>query len=481
MRTRLYVALVALALFILSVTPRAQAPLVQPGDIVPIGTFDLPQDGQFDYMTHTAITFNPIRRSLFVGAWSSAIAGYGLSEVTIPSFGSRAMFLQPVSDSFEGKLPLIGNDGQGQRPGGHYVYKGKLFMTAFLYYRSGTPSLAQLFSRPLDLSVRGQVTNPVVVSSTHPDFTNGYMADVPAEWQAALGGPSVTGNCCLSIKSRTSYGPALFVFDPENPSQAKALLYYDVTHQTLGLYDSPGPNPRFNGVTRVTGVVIVPGTSTVLFVGSTGLGVWSYYNATDNAPPEVGYLWAYNIHDLIAVKNGQKQPWEPLPYWHGPLAGVVGTQHDFGTGGAGYDAVTKTLYVSKPNGNGLAPRIFAYRINAGTSPAPVPVPTPTPTPVPAPVPVPTPTPVPVPVPVPTPTPVPVPVPEPTPVPVPVPVPPQTGQAGIVSAVVRSQTCVTSGSWWNRKTTCTPLNEWVVSVKVTSQPEVSTGATVRLVK
>src|SRR6185503_20574068 len=59
----------------------------------------------------------------------------------------------------------------------------------------------------------------------------GYMATIPPEWQSRLGGAYLTGLTGISIQSRTSAGPAAFVFDPAqlgvvNPASATPLVDY---------------------------------------------------------------------------------------------------------------------------------------------------------------------------------------------------------------------------------------------------------------
>ena len=64
----------------------------------------------------------------------------------------------------------------------------------------------------------------------------GVAADVALEGdRIAAVGPALTGQCCLAIISRTSYGPAVSVFDPndlgvKNPVPDIPLLYYPASH-----------------------------------------------------------------------------------------------------------------------------------------------------------------------------------------------------------------------------------------------------------
>ena len=83
---------------------------------------------------------------------------------------------------------------------------GRLFFDGYIYYDgSGTQSLSH-FSRPLDLSVTGQVQGPFAavaattqgVVSAGTNITgevSGPMTAIPPEWQTLLGGPAIlTGN-----------------------------------------------------------------------------------------------------------------------------------------------------------------------------------------------------------------------------------------------------------------------------------------------
>jgi hypothetical protein len=55
-------------------------------------------------------------------------------------------------------------------------------------------------------------------------------------------------------------------------------------------------------------------------------------------------VWAYDANALLAVKQGQKQPWEVKPYATWPLTLPFGSPT---IGGAAYDAITGTIYVSQ--------------------------------------------------------------------------------------------------------------------------------------
>ncbi len=354
----------------------SSSPRVQPNEVVYLGAFQTPPADGLLY-GGTALTFNPLRNSLILSGWSGSGASgeHGSAEVTIPALGGVASFLQPLSPTLEGQIATIGDDeGNGRSVGGQLVYNNKLYISAFLYYDAQAPQQAvSHFSRPLDFAVRGQLAGPVAVGPMQAGFYSGYMATVPSEWQAALGGPAVTGQCCLSIVSRTSYGPGLFAFNPERPGSATPLVYYDTAHQTLAAYGAPGSNPIFNGTTRVTGVALPQGTSSTLFFGTTGVGNWCYGTGPDcgdpmdpgskgdHAYPYVGYVWAYDNNELAAVHAGTKQPWEVQPYATWPLT-WTNVGNNFSSGGVAYDPQTQRLYVLQVGGSSTGPLIHVYQV-----------------------------------------------------------------------------------------------------------------------
>jgi hypothetical protein len=365
---------------------QVSAPRVQKSNMVRLGSFKVPSGinagsaGEgFEY-GGTALGYNPTRNSLFITGhdWDQ-LSG----EISIPSIGGTASLLQSPTDPFEGKVGSIGSGTY--KTGGHFVHNGQLYVTAYIYYDGSGAQTLSHFVRPVDLNSKGNVKGPYRVGSMNAGFYSGYMTAVPSAWRSALGGPALTGNCCLSIISRTSYGPAAFAFDPaavgSSSNITSPLVYYDSSHQTLGTYGASGSNPEFNGTTRIRGVVFPEGTSTVLFIGNTGLGNYCYGEGSacgdpadtskgEHAYPYAPYVWAYDANDLAAVKAGSKQAWQVVPYatW----------QLDFSAkdvGGAAYDPATNRIYVSAQYGDGERPLIHVYSISNATTSAPPRAPT----------------------------------------------------------------------------------------------------------
>src|SRR4029078_10931964 len=102
----------------------------------------------------------------------------------------------------------------------------------------------------------------------------------------------------------------------------------------------------YGASTEINGVAVLAGTRTVLYIGRNGTGVFCYGNGTNNpglagtiGPDNEKYcydptstskgqhgwpynyqMWAYDLNDLTAVKNGTKQPWEVQPYGVWPVS-----------------------------------------------------------------------------------------------------------------------------------------------------------------
>lgn len=347
--------------------------LLQQADLTLVGTF-LANDNIWDNGENGAFALGANNDTILLSGWTGST--FGLGEQTIPAIGGVSSVVKTTGGNLAAQMSQVGADcGNGYITGGQLAYNNRQYVTVATYYDTCNGAQKSLFSSALT----GPVTLGAAstVGTIGASFTSGYMGHIPSEWQSVLGGPVGIGQCCLSIITRTSYGPALFAFNPESPATAHPLVYYDSSHQTLGagFTDGQPPNPQMNASTRITGVAMIPSTATALFIGNTGLGPIVYGGGTYDIAPYVGYVWAYDMHEFAAVRAGTKQPWQVVPYATFELPGYGSAGKEFsGSCGAGYDPAKQLLYVCKPYGTVRAPRIYVYAVNVGAPPPPPPPP-----------------------------------------------------------------------------------------------------------
>jgi len=404
----------------------AQGKLLRKSDLKYLGAFRVPQ-GDYGSPTYsgfnyggTALAYNPKRNSLFLAghAWYQLTA-----EISIPRIVKSARLddlktarvLQSFVDITEGRRSDIGKGGEpvdtsGEPLGGLMLWNGKLVGTVFGYYDAANVVELSHFTSGLDLSTTGDFEGMYKVGKVpavpNPAFVDGYMTEIPPEWKSQFGGPALTGNCCLSIISRTSLGPAASVFNPDdlglkNPVPAKPVVGYPIGHPTLGKYGDQRGNVLYNGSMAVHGMVFPQGSRSVLFFGRRGKSTFCYGEGVadpalhnthcDPAYPEVlccydpvngakgGHAYpyvymvlAYDALDLLSVKRGQKKTWEIKPYgvWelHFPFA-----NDNADILGATYDPATQRIYISEAGGDrpgccGYLPLIHVYRVNTDQTP-----------------------------------------------------------------------------------------------------------------
>jgi hypothetical protein len=365
-------------------------PLVQLNNLIYQGAFR-PYQGSTDQLSFnyggTALAHNPANNSLFMVGhdWYQRSAEINIPAlVTGTSIGNlnTATLRQTFADATEGRLNQINpNDPNSKKVGGQLAYNNRLYVSAYSYYDGAGTQASSHFARPINLSTTGQVAGPIRVGNQYPGFVSGYMTHIPSEWQPLLGGPALTGNCCLAIVSAQSSGPAASVFNPSsvgvlNPVPATPVVGYPSNHP-LGNWGTT--NPSFNGTTQVTGIVFPSGTRSVLFFGRHGVGTFCYGSGTEcndpadtskgtHAYPYKYQIWAYDANDLLAVKNGTKQQWEPRPYAIWNISLPFENANDYHKlGGAAYDPSTGRIYVAQGCvAPGCGPIIHAFKVDVGT-------------------------------------------------------------------------------------------------------------------
>ncbi|MFN7978432.1 MAG: fibronectin type III domain-containing protein [Vicinamibacterales bacterium] len=393
MRFAAFVTAVLSSVVLVSAPARAQAPqaqpLVQAGNLVYLGKFSLPLDDGTGGATANAFTYGgfalgigPDGQSLYFGCHDQ---GSRLARVTIPAIGGVARVVEPCAavPNLAGVNP---GDVNGIKLGGSLSWNGRLVVTGYAYYDASYSAVASHFIGSNVTSLAG----PYRVGTDMPGMVAGYMGVVPQEWRALLGGPALTGQCCISIISRTSYGPSVSVFDPDQLGagavSSRMLVGYPDAHQTLGGYYQSGP--YFNAATMMAGVAFPAGTRSVLFFGRHGTthcygsgtsnpalngqpdgqgGTWCY-DPTNSYKGPHGYpyhhqVWAYDANDLLQVKAGLKNPWDLMPYATWALPDIDGGNGTATVRSATYDQATRRWYITTDSG-GATPEVHVYEVTS---------------------------------------------------------------------------------------------------------------------
>ena len=357
---------------------------VQAADLIYAGAFRIPQGDRVgcDYGTGAhCFTYGglfglgPNGGSLYLRghAWAG-----GVGEVSIPAtltLAETATVLQDIHDPSDG-VEVDPGEVNGQGPFAGLVYNDRLIVSGSTYYDADGSQTDTHGVSGLDLSRASDFDgwyrfDPALVAN--PRSIGGYMTAIPSEWQALLGGPALTGNCCLSIISNSSAGPAATVFDPADVGVSGVLtgttvLYYPIQHP---LEPENTQNEYFNLATQMGGIAFPSGTRSVLFIGRQGTGPYCYGDGAPcsdlcdgskgtHAYPYRHQIWAYDANDLLAVKNGAAQPWEIRPYAIWALSDMD-SSGCAAISGAAYDPTTNRLYVAADYGD--EPIIHVYTID----------------------------------------------------------------------------------------------------------------------
>jgi len=348
-------------------------------DLNYLGAFRLPADtagGEGFAYGGGPIAFNPSRNSLFAAARNGRIAEISIPAPTTPADVKAlpsAEYLQPFHDPTEGRIKDVATQGAGLA--GLLVHQGRLYGTGLIYYDASNTQTVSHFSRPIDLSEKGAGPMRRVWQKGKTGFVAGYLASVPPEWQSKLGGPAITGQCCVPIVTRTSWGPAAFAWKPSDLADsdevnAVPLVYYPADHPTLGPWS--GSNPTYGGTIEMGGVALINRTRTALFIGRNGTGPYCYGIGTGNraldntanakgeklcydpttsdkgqhAYPYRYQMWAYDLNDWTEVAAGRRDPWSVKPYAVWPFE-LPTPEASVRIVGVAYDAERRRLFVSQ--------------------------------------------------------------------------------------------------------------------------------------
>ena len=192
---------------------------------------------------------NPARNSLFVNSLH-----YKVAEVTIPAPVNTSdvnrvscVLVSPAVQrserrSFGRHRPRHG-DGRTARS-----WRPAVLSTGYVYCDGPLNTQVASHFSDSDEPVGDQAFAGMsqVWETGKAGFVAGYMANIPAQWQSLLGGPALTGQCCIPLVTRTSFGPSAFGFDPAGIGANTALPSFATAVLHEGACD-PRPLGRRNG------------------------------------------------------------------------------------------------------------------------------------------------------------------------------------------------------------------------------------------
>jgi hypothetical protein len=372
------------------VQPAAQQteqPLIERLALTYLGSFKLPTNdgtkrlpaevGSLNYGGY-GLGLGPDGQSLYIGChdWQD-----GVARVSIPPIGGTATVLEPCTRIPNYKA-VDNSEGGGYDPGGLWWWKGRVIATVFATYDANGNAVASHFAGP---SIGG-LAGPYKLAASNPGHVAGTMATVPAEWQAKLGGPMLTGKCCISIISRTSFGPSVTAFDPDqvgvtNPVPSTTLMRYT----SLASF----ADADWRGL-AVGGFAVPSGFRSLLVFGREGenscygVGVtdptlhntaradggWNCYDPVNSSKGyhafPYGYkVWHYDLNHLAAVKAGLRAATsvQPIAEWTIPGLPVVNGAAPIRA--AAYDDATRRVFTVAGAG-GAVPTIHVHAIAPAT-------------------------------------------------------------------------------------------------------------------
>ncbi len=335
----------------------------------------------------TALTYNPANDSLFaVGHdWYQMVGEFKIpalikgSNINELNYATAIQGLSPVTN----RIPNI-TIGGTQKIGGTLVHNDKLICTLYEYYDADANSIESHFTiNPKTNIASGTVEGLFRVDNFAGGQLAGYMGHVPPSWQERLGCKYLAGLHGVPIVSRTSAGPALFGFDPDDWTFGTKLLFYPFYHGGSHPDDHPlvepwsSTNSLWNPTSFAHNVIFPNNTDTVLFIGTIGIGqVW--YGSNGDYPelddpcvgskgyhafPYVAQMWAYDANDLLKVKNGEMESWavKPYTYWQFTLP-FESCQKSIWS--ACLDDVNDRIFINQAHGGPWGePVIHVYKIN----------------------------------------------------------------------------------------------------------------------
>ena len=355
---------------LLAASAGAQSPVLLPDDFVYVGAFKLS-------CTTDACAYNltDLGSAPSGGLWvTDHVYDYAVRRIGIPAdpIPARVYADLPSAPTLEGPLTTGGCPGDATDISGVEGIGAEAASTCRDWYNVTGEYTPAFYRRPgATIQEIGPRTLPF-----HPNKYGAYLFTLPTDWveARALGSKIlVTGFSREAGANGGSQGPALFAFDPDDPTDAVDLLWYREIYPGCpyeGDCDFPGYESAdsWMGADWVRSArgdaVLVAGVK----AGSTCYGLPEECGDPCRSSkgyhgyPYTGMVLFYHPDDLAASLAGIVEPWEVLPYAQWTLAELWSLECP-DVGGLAFDEGTGRLYVAErlagPFGQGI---IHVYRL-----------------------------------------------------------------------------------------------------------------------
>lgn len=380
--------------------PSVAATLMNISDFTYAGAFRLPQGifgaSEFGY-SEGIMDYNANNDSLFIVGHTSQQA---VAEIAIPTIVNEDTVIgnlntATVLQNFSTVLDRA-TDSPGESTdtiGGLYYDGTKLFVNGYNFYNADGSYEDSTLVMDAATDLAGSAVRGFFQLNGRA-HASGHITPVPAALQAELGGPFISGLSGVNIITRACVGPAGFIWDPTDIGPLDTggaissipVLDYDFNPSTQriasDLYNSDLTNDLWTYKSRATYGMIPTGSRSYCNFGYSGghnVGLAYGDPSVDATPPYAGdkgyyalqeydnnvhYYWFYDVDDLVDVKNGVSQTYNPRPYAYGEwTVPFTATQYKQLKGGA-YDPTNNRLFLSLSFADGNNPLILVY--NVGT-------------------------------------------------------------------------------------------------------------------
>ncbi len=360
------------------------------------------------------IAFNTeSRNSLFLSGYNlhGAVGEYVIPEL-VTGNDITALNIGVNKQPFVALLNKVVNTYKANRIGAMEYINGELLIHTYIYYDANSKNkTTTLIVRDAENLKDSKVDGYFSFSGLAHEVL--MISPIPDEYKTALGGDYISGggsNGNMAINGRASMGPSAWVLKSSDvigtdktsgDINTTPILDFDINHviadnekgwmkgwngKTEYNYDGPYPNLQGENFKNAydpekvldndmwtagsdsSYCLIVPGTRTYACFGAqrmhkTGGG----YKIATNAGRLCGgpcaygddtenWYWFFDANDMIAVKNGEKKPYEVKPYARGKFTTPFDLYHSNNIGtrkatilGGTYDKETGTIYLSLPN------------------------------------------------------------------------------------------------------------------------------------